>query len=175
MPGDVGARASEPRAPTLGHAAVVPQTCVELIWIERRIERWIRFGRPADELVIDRQRRELMFSPGAVFAFVRWAANDVGTVLSRIDIVQAVAPGGACATVPGIAPGGDILLRLSGWSRVQRALKVIDAVEAVGVDAADVAPDYWRHVHNRLTAGETPRRYSLERHRAWRLRQELTL
>ena len=30
-----------------------------------------------------------------VFAFVRWAANDYGTVISRIDIVRPVEPGAA--------------------------------------------------------------------------------
>jgi len=34
--------------------------------------------------------------------------------------------------------------------RVQRVLEVIDAVEQAGVEAADVAPTYWQHVHNRL-------------------------
>ena len=34
---------------------------------------------------------------------------------------------------------------------------MIDTVEALGIDAADAAPDYWRHVHNRLSAGEAPR------------------
>jgi hypothetical protein len=36
-----------------------------------------------------------------------------------------------------------------------------------------VAPEHWRHVHNRLAAGETPRPYTRERHRAWLLRREL--
>ena len=35
------------------------------------------------------------------------------------------------------------------------------------------APDYWRHVHNRLSAGETARAYTRDRHAAWRLRCEL--
>jgi hypothetical protein len=65
-------------------------THVELTWIEKRIEHWIRFGRVAREQIVDRRRRIVSFRPGAVFAFVRWAANDYGTVISRIDIVRAV-------------------------------------------------------------------------------------
>ena len=43
----------------------------------------------------------------------------------------------------------------------------IDAVEALGIDPSDVAPDHWRHVHNRLGAGYEPRPYSRDQHRAW--------
>ena len=68
-------------------------THVELLWLEKRIESWIRFGHPAQEQIVDRRRRILSFVPGSLFAFVRWMSNDYGTVVSRIDIVRAVAPG----------------------------------------------------------------------------------
>ena len=55
-------------------------TDVELIWIEKRIEQWIRFGRDVAEQILDRRRRILSFAPGSMFAYVRWAANDFGTV-----------------------------------------------------------------------------------------------
>src|SRR5204862_125170 len=75
-------------------------TCVELTWIEKRIEHWIRFGRVAADEIVDRRRRIVRFRPGAIFAFVRWAANDYGTVSSRIDIVRAVGAGEAFTTLP---------------------------------------------------------------------------
>ena len=68
-------------------------THVELIWFEKRIEQWIRFGRDVAEQILDRRRRILSFAPGSLFAYVRWAANDFGTVVSRIDILRAVMPG----------------------------------------------------------------------------------
>lgn len=146
-------------------------TCVELTWYRDRIEHWIRFGRDVDEEILDRRRRVLSFAPGSLFAFVRWAANDYGTTVSRIDIVRAVAPDEAYQTLPGVNPGGDILLRISGWPKVERVLQAIDAVESLGIDPADAAPDHWRHVHNRLTGGQEPRLYTRAQHRAWRLRQ----
>lgn len=148
-------------------------TRVELTWIENQVEFWIRFGREAEDTILDRRRRILGFAPGSLFAFVRWAANEHGTVLSRIDILRAVAPGESYATVPFVEPGGDILLRLSSWPKVERVLQAIDAVEAIGIDAADAAPDHWRHVHNRLTAGELPRPYSPSRHIAWLMRRRI--
>jgi hypothetical protein len=148
-------------------------THVELIWIEKQIEHWIRFGREVAEQILDRRRRILSFAPNSVFAYVRWAANDYGTVVSRIDILRAVAPDEPYSTVAYVRPGGEILLRISGWPKVERVLQAIDAVEALGIDPADAAPDHWRHVHNRLGAGYEPRPYSRDQHRAWLLRQRV--
>jgi hypothetical protein len=148
-------------------------TAVELTWLEKRVEYWIRFGRDVGETIIDRRRRILSFAPNTVFAFVRWASNDFGTVVSRIDIVRAIAPGEAYQTLPFVRPGGEILLRISGWPKVERVFAAIDAVEALGIDAADAAPDHWRHVHSRVGVGYEPRRYSRDQHRAWLLRRRV--
>jgi len=142
-------------------------THVELLWLEKRIENWIRFGHAAEEQILDKRRRILSFATGSIFAFVRWASNDFGTVISRVDILRAVAPGQRCATVPYVRPGGELLLRLSGWPKVERVLQIVDAIEALGIDPADAAPDYWHHVHNRVSVNEVPRAYTRSRHQAW--------
>src|SRR6476661_9685989 len=83
-------------------------TTVEILWLEKRIENRVRFGRSVSEKLLDRNRRLLSFAPGSIFAFVRWTSNDFGTVLSRIDILRAVAPGQRCSsTVPYVTPGGE--------------------------------------------------------------------
>ena len=146
---------------------------VELIWIEKRIEYWIRFGRETGERIIDRRRRVVSFRPGAIFAFVRWAANDYGTVISRIDIVRAVTPGAAYQTLPFVRPGGEILLKIEGWPKVEKVLQHIDAVEAAGVDPCDAAPDHWRHIAHRMSAGQEPRAYTQQRHQAWLKRRKI--
>jgi len=148
-------------------------TRVELTWLERRIEYWIRFGHETGETIVDRRRRMRRFAPNSIFALVRWASNDFGTVISRVDIVRAVDNGAPYQTLPFVRPGGDILLHISGWPKVERVLQVIDAVEAIGVDPAEAAPDHWRCLHNRLVAGEPPRLYSREQHRAWLLRRRM--
>ncbi len=148
-------------------------TEVELLWLEKRIENRIRFGRAVEEKILDRRRRLLSFAPGSIFAFVRWTSNDFGTAISRMDILRAVEPGQRCSTVPYVKPGGEILLRLSGWPKVERALQLIDAVEALDINPADAAPDYWRHVHNRLSVNENPRPYTKGRHHAWLHRQRI--
>ena len=146
-------------------------THVELTWLEKRVQNWIRFGRSAEEHVIDNQRRIVSFTTGTIFAFVRWAANDYGTIVSRIDILRAVGPGERYSTVPFVRPGGEILLRLTNWPKVEKVLQAIDTVEALGIDPADAAPEHWRHIHNRLSVGERPRPYTRSRHEAWLRRQ----
>ncbi len=146
-------------------------TRVELTWREKRVEHWLRFGRAVGEQILDRQRRIVSFAPGTVFCFVRWAANDYGTVVSRIDIVRTVNAREAHQTLPFVRPGGDILLKLQGWPKVERVLQTIDAIEALGIDPGEVSTDYWRQVSNRLTANQEPHAYSIAQHRAWLLRR----
>ncbi|WEO65103.1 DUF2840 domain-containing protein [Rhizobium rhizogenes] len=146
-------------------------TLVELTRIEKKTENWIRFGHDTYEQILDRRRRVMGFAPNSAFAFVRWAANEFGTVVSRIDIVRAIGPGEPFQTLPFVRPGGDILLKIEGWPKVERVLQAIDAIEEMGVDPVDVSPDHWRHVHNRLTASEAPRAYSAEQHQAFLLRR----
>ena len=149
-------------------------TQVELEWVKGRIENWIRFGRPTEQGVLDSQRRIVSFAPGSIFAFIRWASNGYGTILSRIDILRAVVPGELYSTLPHVRPGGESLLHLSGWQKVEKVLHAIDAVAALGIDPADAAPDHWRHIHTRLSVGEQPRPYSRSRHQAWLDRRKLT-
>src|ERR1700759_5527393 len=167
------------KKPTLGSRStndVVASdlTTVEILWLEKRIENRVRFGRSVSEKVVDRNRRLLSYAPGSIFAFVRWTSNDFGTVLSRIAILRAALPGQHYSTVPWITPGGESLLRLTGWPKVERVLQLIDAVEALDIDPAEVAPDYWHHVHNRLSVNETPRPYTRSRHQAWLHRRTVT-
>lgn len=147
-------------------------TRVELTWLKKRLENRIRFGHIIEQHALDRHTRVVSFAPGSIFAFVRWASNDFGTVDSRIDILRAVRPGERHSTVPFVRPGGEILLRLSSWPKVEKALQAIDAVAALGIDPADAAPEHWQHVHNRLTVNEEPRRYTQSRHQAWLYRRK---
>jgi hypothetical protein len=123
-----------------GAIDVAPKlTHVEILWIRQRVENRIRFGRIDQQHVIDRHWRVVSFPAGSIFAFVRWAANAYGTVLSRIDILRAITPGERYFAGPDVYPGGESLLRTSGWPRVEKVLQTIEAIEALGIDPADVA------------------------------------
>jgi hypothetical protein len=149
------------------------RTSVALTWIEKKIEHWIAFGHHSREQIEDRSHRTLFFNPGAVFGFVRWASNDFGTIVSEITVIRAVYSGEPFVLLPFVSPGGEVLLKIHGWPKVQRVLAVIDSIDAIGADPTDVSPDYWRHVHNRLVAGLEPSPYSRIRHLVWQLRRRL--
>src|SRR3546814_5357964 len=72
-------------------------------------------------------------------------------------------PGEGYTTAPFVQPSGELYLSIQGWPKVRAVLAAIDAVDAAGVDPCDAAPDHWRHVHNRLSAGQAPRLYTAER------------
>lgn len=148
-------------------------TRVELTWVEKRIEFWIRFGQEAGTQFLDRSRRIVFFRPGSVFAFVRWASNDYGTVVSRIDILRAITAGNSYQTLPFVRPGGEILLKIEGWPKVEEVLRHVDAIEGLGIDPAEVDPDHWRHVAHWMKADEAPRPYTAERHAASLRRREI--
>ena len=67
---------------------------------------------------------------------------------------------------------GTVSLKVVAGDAVKRgqALAVIDAIAATGVALEAVAPEHWRHVQARMTAGLAPQPYTAARHRALRLR-----
>jgi Protein of unknown function (DUF2840) len=146
-------------------------TQVELLWIEKRVENRIRFGHIIHQTILDGRR--VSFAPGSIFAFVRWASSEYGTVVSHIHILRA--PGERYSTVPFVQPGGEILLNLAGWPKVEKVFHAIEVVEALGINPADAAPEHWHHVHNRLSVNETPRPYTHTQHQAWLRRQRIAL
>jgi len=124
-------QAQAARTPTLPSALASQSrlTEVELTWIEKKLEHWIRFGRIAQDRILTRRTRVVGFRPGAIFAFVRWTANDYGTITSRIDVVRAVSPGEPYTTLPFVRPGGDILLHIESWPKVSQVLAACPSSE----------------------------------------------
>ena len=152
-----------------------PATTVELIWLKDRLQRWVRFGLPLDEIVHDRRRRAVTFAPGAVFALVHWEAGDYGTTLSRLWVLRAAGRGELIDRVPFVNPRAEVLLNLKTWVKVRAGLEAIDAIEALGINPERVCPDHWRHVCGRIAVAEPSSPYSRARHRAWLSRKRLGL
>lgn len=139
-------------------------TRVTVLFLADRVNDRVRFGTPSAERIIDRRARIELYSPGAVFSYVQWRADRHGTQLWRLWVLQAATPGERAETVPGIAPATHILLSAAGMARVTRALALIDAIEAGGLDPTTLPESYWRTVHNRIAAGLEPRVYAPAEH-----------
>jgi hypothetical protein len=114
-----------------------------------------------------------LLPPNSIFAFVRWAANDL-----RHDHLahRHRARGSPRRAVPDAAlraPRRRHPAAIDGWPKVERVLQLIDAIEALGIDpatsfarslAARPQPDGRRPGAARLHA---------ERHRAWLKRRRI--
>lgn len=148
-------------------------THVTLFWREGRQEDWLKFGKPVADRIVSRSQRIESYAPGQVFGLVRWVSNDYGTIRSSLDIVRAVEPGEPVTPLAQVDPGGEVLLSVHGWPKVAQVFRLIDAIEASGIDPCEVAPDHWRHIQNRMAAREMPRDYSPARHHAWLQRRAL--
>jgi hypothetical protein len=141
-------------------------TRVEITFYPEYLNHWLRFGEPDEQQDLDRRRSLALFKQGRVFGYVRWRANEYGTQEWRFTIVRTVAPSLLLSRIEGVTPGGEVLLLVSGNAKVKRALLQIDALEAAAFEPADVSPAYYRHVHNRITAGQPVRAYTMAQHAA---------
>lgn len=139
---------------------------VSLAFVDQRVNVWLRFGRPVREIVLNRWRRVAVFDPGAVCCRVKWIANDYGTALWQLMVLQAPMLFDGAQRVAGVVPGARILLRADGELQVKAVLVVIDGIEALGIDPITVAVTYWRTVGNRLAARQPLPEYTPERHAA---------
>jgi len=135
-------------------------TRVTVLFLADRVNDRVRFGTPTAERIIDRRARIELYAPGTVFGYVQWRADRYGTQLWRLWVLEAAKPGERAETVPGVAPAAHIWLSTAGMARVTRALTLLDAIEAQGLDPATLPESYWRTVHNRLAAGLEPRVYA---------------
>ena len=149
------------------------QMQVSLAFVDQRVNVWLRFGKPVRETVLNRWRRVAVFDPGAVCCRVKWIANDYGTALWQLMVLQAPMPFDGAQRVAGVVPGVRILLCADGELQVKAVLAVIDGIEALGIDPITVAVTYWRTVGNRLAARQPLPEYTVERHAAYIVRGAL--
>lgn len=141
-------------------------TRVELAFYPEHLNYRLRFGVPLKRIELDRRRSLALFSPGQVFGYVRWSANEFGTQDWRLTILEAHEPHLMLSRVPGVSPGVEVLLVMKGKGRVKRVLSVLDQLEAQGYALEQVSPSYYRHMHVRLTANREIRPYSADQHAA---------
>ena len=172
---------SQPAALQHRPAGTPPQTRVSLAYVHQCFNLYLRFGQPERTLQLDHWRRCAIFNLSAVFCRVRWQANDHGTTLWQLMVLQAGTPLDTLQSLPGVRPGARLLLSAEGELKVRTVLQQIDAIEAQGIDACTVAAAYWSTLGNRLaawTAGPSVAplqlpAYSADRHAAARAARDL--
>ncbi len=76
--------------------------------------------------------------------------------------------------IPGVTPGGEILLDLRGTDRVKKVLGVIDGLEERDLEPSEISPEYWIYVQNRIRTRLPIRPYDIDQHRAHLLRKTVS-
>ncbi len=142
-------------------------TSVEIAFYPEYLNHWLRFGEPVCDFDLDRRRSLAIFKPGQIFGYIRWRANEYGTQEWRFVIVRAAEPQQPISRFTGIQPGGEIILLVSGNTKVKRVLSQIDLLEYNGLNPSEVSPAFYRHAHNRALIGLPVRGYSSAQHDAY--------
>lgn len=150
-------------------------TRVRLIFIRDQTNVWLRFGHAIKERIVDSQRRDAYFTPHAVLGCITWRGTPHGTIAWRAEVLRAVAIGERASQLSNVYPGAEILLRVSGASKVPALLALFDRIEAAGVQLDAVSPDYWRCTHNRLATNQSIGVLTADAHRAFQSRRKLLL
>jgi len=136
-------------------------TRVDLAFYPDTVNHWLRFGEPLHIEILDRRRSRAIFTPCAVFAYVRWQANEYGTQSWRCFILQATEPGHVVTGVAGVHPGARILVNVRGSTYSKRLLAFLDNLEKCAGNLCNVSPAYWRQVQLRLPLRIDPHPYDV--------------
>jgi len=128
-------------------------TAICLHFIDGQINHRLRFGTPDNLIHLDRARSLAFLGAGQRLCYIRWQANEYGTQEWQLAVAQTISMTDNetdCTAFPGIIPGAEILLHVSGKTKVKRALSLMDALEKSGADLTVITKSWWRHLHNRM-------------------------
>ncbi len=137
-------------------------THTQIHFVKGVVNHRLLFGEPIEKVKLDRFRRLAVFKPDQIFGYIRWRANQYGTVDWRLYVVKS---GVDCqmTVIQGISPAAKILVTISGRDRMKRALRVMDSIKANTKDGFFGVPEsYWQVVQNSIIRN-TPLR-KLPRH-----------
>ncbi|MEO0883037.1 MAG: DUF2840 domain-containing protein [Pseudomonadota bacterium] len=101
-------------------------TAVSIAWRKRRRNHRLLFGTPYRWVRLNWRRRLAVFQPDQIFGYERWHANKYGTQSWQIFVVKAVSPTMLTQRIPGIMPGGELLLFADGPTASKCLLKTFD-------------------------------------------------
>lgn len=121
---------------------------------EARINHRLRFGVADYQVHLDKERSVVFFPADQTLGYIRWRANDYGTQDWQFCVARTVSAkpdeDTDITAFPGILPGADILLHVSGKTKVKRVLALLDGLEERHADLSQITESWWRQLHNRL-------------------------
>ncbi len=125
-------------------------TLVETIKLRGHCNHRLRFGQPLEEIKLDENKSLAAFRAGQIFGYIRWSRNAFGTRNWQSFVVRSVSKG-RVTRIPGVYPGGELLLRTRGVVATQKALSWLDKTEkSIPFLLSDFPESYWRLAENEL-------------------------
>ena len=125
-------------------------TQVQIHFVKDIINHRLLFGQPNEMIKLDRFRRLVVFKPDQIFGYIRWRANQYGTVEWKLYVLK-TGEAGQMTQVSGISPAVKILVSVSGRERMKRALPIMDRIKANAKDGLLGVPEsYWKVVESCL-------------------------
>jgi len=123
-----------------------PATGLRARVLKNRANDRLLFGRSVVTYPLHEGGALHLVDAGQVFGFVRWRGDGYGTQTWRVVVARGLAAGEEGSAIPGLEPGGEVLLHAFGKARAKRALGAIDVLSDKHV-LQEIAPAYWRHLH----------------------------
>ena len=138
-------------------------THVQIHFVKDIINHRLLFGEPYELITLDRFRRLAVFTPNEIFGYIRWRANQYGTVEWRLFVVKS-GVAGHMTQIQGISPAVKILISVSGRNGMKRALSTLDVLKENTKNGLQGVPEsYWKVVQSALIRNSTlrllPRHY----------------
>jgi hypothetical protein len=132
-------------------------TVVQLHFVKGVINHRLRFGKPINKTKLDKYRSIAVMPTGSLFGYIRWQANEYGTIDWRVYVLKAQ-ESGYISEVIGITPAVKVLVSVQGKAAVKRCLEALDALEMQSGGSLESVPEsYWSVFNNALLLRKTPR------------------
>jgi len=132
-------------------------TLVQLHFVRGLINHRLRFGQADVITKLDKYRSIAAMPAGSIFGYIRWRANEYGTIDWRVYVLKAQG-NGYISDIAGVRPAVKILLSALGKPAAQRCLKALDKLEKQsGGSLETVAESYWPIFNNALLLRKPPR------------------
>ena len=132
-------------------------TLVQIHFVRGLINHRLRFGQPASVTKLDKYRSVAIMPIGSIFGYIRWKANEYGTIDWRVYVLKAQDTG-YISEVLGVSPAVKILVSAQGKPAVKRCLKALDNLEKQAGSSLETVPEsYWGVFNNALFLRKIPR------------------
>ena len=123
-------------------------THVQIHFVKDIINHRLLFGAPYELIKLDKYRRLAVFKPNEIFGYIRWRANQYGTVEWRLFVVKS-GVAGYMTQVHGISPAVKVLISVSGRERMKRALSALGVLKANTKNGLQGVPEsYWTVINS---------------------------